>query len=102
MRVREVVPLHEEIYESLRAKNIVRDKAEFARTFFGRSRNYLHVLAHGQLSPSKEAYGVLREQLVLLSQETTGIDSRQSLGRYIDEIDRSWLSEDVLCKRKDK
>ena len=91
MRIREIEPLHEEIYRVLRSSDVVKDKAEFGRDYFGRSRNYMHVLAHGHLAPSADAYRRLRDRLSILAKESQSSETGKVAAGFIRRLDE-WLS----------
>jgi len=99
LRIQDLEPIHEQIYRALQSREVVRDKADFSRNFFGRSRNYMHVLSHCQLLPSDDAYRFLRERLCSLAGQSICSDADDTIERFIRRLDERLLNRREVTVR---
>jgi hypothetical protein len=87
----ENLPLHEEVFEFLRANYYLADAADLSRKM-GRSRSYMASLRYNGHEPSRDAYSSLFGYLQECLAETTDRDLRNCLQTYIARIHSEVLS----------
>jgi len=79
------MPLHEQVFEVLRANYFLNDAADYSRQM-GRSRTYLSTLRYSGHTPSTEAYTNLLGYLRECHSETTDAELKGCLGHYINLV----------------
>lgn len=84
----EGMPLHEQVFEVLRANYFLNDAADFSRQM-GRSRTYLSTLRYNGHSPSAEAYSHLLTYLRECHSETEDADLKDCLNHYIKLVEEA-------------
>ncbi|WP_417832878.1 DUF6626 family protein [Terasakiella sp.] len=87
----ENLPLHEEVFEFLRANYYLADAADLSRKM-GRSRSYMASLRYSSHEPSGEAYRNLKSYLQECLSETDDADLQGCLNTYIARITCEVLS----------
>lgn len=86
----EGMPLHEQVFEVLRANYFLNDAADFSR-HMGRSRTYLSTLRYNGHSPSADAYANLLAYLRECHGKTEDTDLKACLGHYIKLVEEEVL-----------
>jgi hypothetical protein len=84
----EGMPLHEQVFEVLRANYFLNDAADFSRQM-GRSRTYLSTLRYNGYSPSADAYANLLNYLRECYGETEDADLKACLNHYIKLVEEA-------------
>jgi len=82
----ENLPLHEQIYEFLRANYYLADAADLSREM-GKSRSYMATLRYSNHEPSQDAYNNLKSYLHQCMAETTDSDLRKCFNLYLSQIE---------------
>lgn len=85
----EGMPLHEQVFEFLRANYFINDSADLSRKM-GRSRTYLSTLRYNNNAhpPSTQAYTNLLGYLRECHGETEDADLKACLNHYIELVER--------------
>lgn len=82
----EGMPLHEQVFEVLRANYYLNDSADFSR-HMGRSRTYLSTLRYNGHTPSVDAYSNLLDYLRECHGNTEDADLKACLNHYIQLVE---------------
>ena len=92
MRITEIDVLHEQIYETLRANRLTKNKTDFCRSFLGRSRTYLSTIAHGHHEPTAHVFRSLKAELGKLLDLPLRSETKLTVKKFIADVDSKIFS----------